>query len=98
MSPIINGRLLYNEQPTGELIRQQSLSSYSIAIGFPEPGKTTVYDESQIIDLDNVALNGGMLVKTTYLSIDPYLRFRMRDPKDEKNLVSILRSPSFGIN
>ena len=35
------------------------------------PGKTTVYDDSQTIDLDTVPLNGGFLVKTLVLSIDP---------------------------
>lgn len=47
-----------------------------------------LYDESQSIDLDNVALNGGTLVKTTYWSIDPWIRFRMSDPKVQKNFVS----------
>ena len=45
---------------------------------FHIPGKTTVY-KTETIDLDTVALNGGLLVKTLYLSIDPYLRGRMRD-------------------
>lgn len=48
--------------------------------GYPEPGKTTVYDESETIDPDTVPLNGGFLVKTLVLSIDPYLRGKMRDP------------------
>lgn len=46
--------------------------------GYPEPGKTTVYDESQTIDIDNIPLHGGFLLKTLVLSIDPYLRGRMR--------------------
>jgi NADPH-dependent curcumin reductase CurA len=50
----------------------------SIPEDFPVPGKTTVY-ETREIDLDNVALNGGLLVKTLYLSVDPYFRGRMRD-------------------
>jgi NADPH-dependent curcumin reductase CurA len=37
-----------------------------------------VYDDSQIIDPDTVPLNGGYLVKVLELSIDPYLRGRMR--------------------
>ncbi len=48
--------------------------------GFPEPGKTTVYDETQTIDLETVSLHGGILIKVLELSIDPYLRGRMRDP------------------
>jgi len=33
-----------------------------------------VYDDSQTIDIDNVPLHGGILLKTLVLSIDPYLR------------------------
>lgn len=65
MPVVTNGRLLFNEVPAG----------------VPEPGKTTVYDESQTIDLENVPLNGGVLLKTLVLSIDPYLRGRMRSPE-----------------
>lgn len=65
MTIVTNGRLLFNEIP----------------IGYPEPGTTTIYDDSKTIDLDNVPLDGGILVKTIALSIDPYLRSRMRDPQ-----------------
>lgn len=50
-----------------------------IPLGYPEPGKTTIYDTSETIDLDTVALNGGILTKTLVLSNDPYLRGKMRD-------------------
>ncbi|KAH9854530.1 NAD-P-binding protein [Lenzites betulinus] len=63
MAPVTNGRLLFNEVP----------------VGYPVAGKTTVYDVSQTIDLESAPLNGGFLVKTLVLSIDPYLRGRMRD-------------------
>ncbi|EKM53341.1 uncharacterized protein PHACADRAFT_259646 [Phanerochaete carnosa HHB-10118-sp] len=66
MAPVKNGRILFNDIPSG----------------YPEPGKTTIYDESETIDLDSAPLNGGFLVKTLVLSIDPYLRDKMRDPKD----------------
>ncbi|KAJ8474584.1 hypothetical protein ONZ45_g15904 [Pleurotus djamor] len=62
MPLVRNARHLFNEIPTG----------------FPIPGRTTVYDDSQTIDLDNVPLNGGILVKTLVLSMDPYLRGKMR--------------------
>ncbi|TDL20587.1 NAD-P-binding protein [Rickenella mellea] len=62
--PTRNARVLFNEVPTG----------------YPEPGKTDKYDDSQTIDLENVPLNGGFLVKILYLSIDPYMRGRMRAP------------------
>jgi hypothetical protein len=45
--------------------------------GYPEPGKTTVYDTTEMIDLQTVVLNGGILIKTLELSIDPYIRDRM---------------------
>ncbi|EPQ52506.1 NAD P-binding protein [Gloeophyllum trabeum ATCC 11539] len=67
MAPVRNGRHLFNEVPTG----------------YPVPGKTTVYDGSQTIDPDTVPLNGGFLLKTLVLSIDPYMRGKMRDPKVE---------------
>ncbi|KAJ2922043.1 hypothetical protein H1R20_g15054, partial [Candolleomyces eurysporus] len=46
-----------------------------------EPGKTLVYDESEKIDADTVSLDGGFLVKTLGLSVDPYMRGRMRNPE-----------------
>ena len=49
--------------------------------GYPVPGKTTIYDTSETIDLENVALNGGFLVKVLVLSIDPFLRGRMKVPE-----------------
>ncbi len=49
---------------------------------YPVPGKHTVYDESETIDLENVPLNGGFLVKVLVLSMDPYLRGKMRKVAD----------------
>ncbi|KAJ7236839.1 hypothetical protein C8J57DRAFT_1144572 [Mycena rebaudengoi] len=65
MSPIRNGRVLFQAVPKN----------------FPIPGETTVYDVSQIIDLDTIPLDGGILIKTLVLSIDPYMRGRMRAPE-----------------
>ena len=42
-----------------------------------------MYDESQTIDLDKVALGGGVLVKVLVLSIDPYMR-RLMQGEDAK--------------
>ncbi|PPQ76838.1 hypothetical protein CVT26_002296 [Gymnopilus dilepis] len=61
MPTITNGRILFNSVP-GDL---------------PEPGKTTIYDESQALDLDTVPLNGGFLVKLLEISVDPYMKGRM---------------------
>jgi NADPH-dependent curcumin reductase CurA len=58
-----NARAIFNERPAK----------------FPEPGKTIVYDESETIDIDNIPLNGGILVKVLLLSIDPYMRGRMNE-------------------
>ncbi|KAJ7116215.1 alcohol dehydrogenase [Mycena crocata] len=62
MAPVTNARVVFNAIPKD----------------YPIPGETTVYDTSQKIDLDTVPLNGGFLIKTLVLSIDPYLRGRMR--------------------
>ncbi|KAF9035370.1 NAD(P)-binding protein [Hymenopellis radicata] len=51
-----------------------------IPAGYPIPGRTTVYNANNTIDLEKVPLNGGILIKTLVISIDPYLRGRMRDP------------------
>ncbi|CCM07036.1 uncharacterized protein FIBRA_09355 [Fibroporia radiculosa] len=67
MAPLTNARVIFNEIPKS----------------LPEPGKTTVYDASENIDLDKTLLEGGFLVKTLVLSIDPYMRGRMRDPNIE---------------
>ncbi|OBZ77792.1 Zinc-type alcohol dehydrogenase-like protein PB24D3.08c [Grifola frondosa] len=52
-----------------------------IPTGYPGPS-TTIYDTSLKIDLENVPLEGGFLVKILVLSMDPYVRGRMRDPSD----------------
>ncbi|TCD71607.1 hypothetical protein EIP91_007354 [Steccherinum ochraceum] len=67
MAPVTNGRLLFTGIP----------EVYAIA------GKDNVYDTSETIDLDNVPLNGGMLFKILVLSIDPYLRDKMRGPDSD---------------
>ncbi|KAG9097822.1 hypothetical protein FS749_005378 [Ceratobasidium sp. UAMH 11750] len=47
--------------------------------GYPVVGKTII-TKTETIDLDAIPLSGGTLVKTLYLSLDPYLRGLMRDP------------------
>ncbi|EED80045.1 predicted protein [Postia placenta Mad-698-R] len=78
MAPVTNARLIFNEIPSVAVYSPPSESS-----GLPEPGKTTIYDTSETIDLENVPLHGGALIKTLVLSVDPYLRGRMRDPSIE---------------
>jgi len=93
------------------LVRNAKVIFKSIPSGFPEPGKTTVYDDSETIDLEAVSLNGGFLVKTLVLSIDPYLRGKMRpaeiesytpafiigEPLDSFGVGVVLRSANPGI-
>ncbi|KAJ7119346.1 NAD(P)-binding protein [Mycena crocata] len=64
MAPVRNGRVLFNSPPED----------------YPVPGTTTVYDATETIDLENVPLNGGVLVKVLVLSVDPYMRGRLRAP------------------
>ncbi|KAF9474409.1 NAD(P)-binding protein [Pholiota conissans] len=63
MPSITNGRVLFAAAPEG----------------YPEPGKHIVYDTSKTLDLETVPLNGGILIKTLELSIDPYMRGQMRE-------------------
>jgi hypothetical protein len=58
----INSRIIFNEIPQG----------------FPNPKTTLIVDDTQPIDLDNVPLRQGILVKALAFSIDPYMRNRMR--------------------
>ena len=57
---------------------------------YPVPGKHIVYDDKDTIDPDTVALNGGVLVKVLFLSIDPYLRGRMRPSNFSSYIVRIV--------
>ena len=41
-----------------------------------------MYDTTETIDLETINLNGGFLIKILELSIDPYLRNKMRAPTD----------------
>jgi len=66
MAPVINGKVIFNEVP----------------IGYPEPGKTLIYQE-ETIDPDTITLAPGeWLVKVLVLSVDPYLRERMAAPAE----------------
>lgn len=60
-------------------IRNSSAVFNEIPEGFPVIDKTIIH-KTETIDLEVVSLNGGILVKALYLSIDPYLRGLMRDP------------------
>ncbi|KAG1735111.1 uncharacterized protein EDB91DRAFT_569220 [Suillus paluster] len=57
-----NSRIIFNEMPHG----------------LPNPKTALIVDDTQSIDLDNVPLQGGILVKALAFSLDPYMRNRMR--------------------
>ena len=82
MAPVQNGTVIYKEPPSGMetyALRRPLLSTnQQCDTGYPVPGKTVVYDDSQTIDLDNAPLDGGVLIKILVLSIDPYLRHKMQ--------------------
>jgi NADPH-dependent curcumin reductase CurA len=85
MAPVKNGRIVFNERPKGPMLKDQavdllltkSLFPFRSDSEYPEPGKTTIYDEPEI-DLDTVSLDGGILIKTLVLSADPYMRGAMK--------------------
>ncbi|BGP53098.1 hypothetical protein JCM8202_004181 [Rhodotorula sphaerocarpa] len=62
---VSNAALVYKKPPTGA----------------PVPGETLQRVVDDNFDPDTVPLNGGILVKTKALSLDPYMRGRLRDPK-----------------
>jgi NADPH-dependent curcumin reductase CurA len=51
----------------------------------PVPGRTTETIKNKI-DIDTVPLNGGVLIRTLVLSMDPYLRNKMR--RSQRNVSS----------
>ena len=62
MAPISNAAVLFAEVPTG----------------YPEPGRHLKYVANRTIDLESVDLQGGIVTKNLVISIDPYMRGRMR--------------------
>ena len=83
MAPVKNGRIVFNERPKGPMLKDQVIRtlltiSFRADSEYPEPGKTTIYDEPEI-DFDTASLDGGVLIKTLVLSVDPYMRTAMRE-------------------
>ncbi|GAA6036882.1 hypothetical protein JCM8097_006331 [Rhodosporidiobolus ruineniae] len=50
-------------------------------VDVPQPGKHLKRVVDEQFDPETVPLNGGILIQSKALSIDPYMRGRMRDPK-----------------
>lgn len=75
MAPIQNAAVIFAEVPTG----------------YPEAGRHLKYVKDRTIDLDTVDTQGGIVTKNLVVSIDPYMRGRMRS--EEKKSYS----PPFAI-
>lgn len=76
MAPIQNAAVIFTEIPTG----------------YPEVGKHIKYVKDRTIDLDTVNTHGGIVTKNLVVSIDPYMRGRMR-PAGTKSY-----APPFDLN
>lgn len=61
------------------IVRNGSVIYAAHPEGHIEPDVHLKYIEGDI-DLDNVSLDGGVLLKAIAISSDPYLRYRMRNP------------------
>lgn len=66
-APMKNSTLVFAVQPTPHSLIEDGVH---------------VKVEDREIDLDNVPLNGGVLLKTLVLSSDPYIRYRFREPDE----------------
>lgn len=63
MAPIRNAAVIFSEIPTG----------------YPKVDKHIKYVTDRTIDIDAVDTEGGIIVKNLVVSIDPYMRGRMRE-------------------
>ena len=92
MTVVTNAREIFKAVPSGKSITSNVVcltsNTDNIILGHPEPGKTTVCDYSEKIDLDDCPLNGGFLIKCLYLSIEPVIRGRVREPGSQPGPVS----------
>ncbi|KAG9082645.1 hypothetical protein FRC07_014149 [Ceratobasidium sp. 392] len=81
MAPINNASAIFNEVPHATL----------------EADKEYITTRIDQIDLEAVKLNGGILIKTLYLSVEPYLRSMMRSLSAGLNMpVYKIGEPIFG--
>jgi NADPH-dependent curcumin reductase CurA len=59
------------------MVQNKSLIIAKIPTGFPIPGEDLVVKTNDF-DLDATPPAGGLILKTNYISYDPYQRGRMR--------------------
>jgi len=76
MAPIQNAAVIFAEIPTG----------------YPEAGKHIKYVKNRTIDLQTVDTQGGVVTKNLVVSIDPYMRGRMRSEEKKSYF------PAFTLN
>ncbi|UJR10671.1 hypothetical protein I4U23_014866 [Adineta vaga] len=76
MAPIRNAAVIFAEVPSG----------------YPEAGKHLKYVQDRTIDIDTVDPQGGIVTKNLVISIDPYMRGRMRDANQKSY------TPAFKLN
>jgi NADPH-dependent curcumin reductase CurA len=76
MAPIRNAAVVFNGVPTA----------------YPELDKHVKYVTNRLIDLNTIDTQGGIVVKNLVVSIDPYMRGRMRAPESKSYL------PPFELN
>jgi NADPH-dependent curcumin reductase CurA len=76
MAPIQNAAVVFAEIPSG----------------YPEAGKHIKYVKDRTIDIDTVNTQGGIVTKNLVISIDPYMRGRMREAETESY------APPFDLN
>ena len=77
---------------TGSSIRNAAVIFSKIPTSHPEAGKHIKYVEDRTIDLDNANTQGGVVTKNLVISIDPYMRGRMRSAEKKSY------SPAFELN
>jgi len=70
MPVVRNGKAVFNAVPSGYLTDEDTIR----------------YDDTETIDTENVALNGGFLVKTLVTSLQLYMRMMMRAPDENKRI------------
>ncbi len=67
-------------------VRNAAVIFAEVRTGYPEPSKHIKYVTDWTIDIDAVDTQGGIITKNLVISIDPYVRARMRAP--EKKIYS----------
>ena len=90
MAPVRNARYIFTAVPRGTWPRSSAVYLNADPDAYyPVEGKHMRYDDSQTIDIDNEQLHGGILVKILVVSLDPYMRSKMRDASIESYVVRL---------